>query len=48
MLLREAGYTEKYSVRSVAGAISKEEADGRELLRGYVAYPDIAIILTIK
>lgn len=44
MLLREAGLNNKYSVRSVAGAVSKKEADGRELLMGYAAFPDIAIL----
>ena len=49
MLLREAGYTQKYSVRSVAGASSAdknedEKVKNRCLFRGYAAFPDIAII----
>lgn len=43
MLLREVGFTQKYSVRSVAGARSKDDADGTELIMGYAAFPDIAI-----
>lgn len=44
MLLREAGYTEKYSVRSVAGARRAKKVKGRELLMGYAAFPDMAIL----
>ena len=44
MLLREAGYTIKYSVRSIAGARRAKSVNGRELLMGYGAFPDIAIL----
>lgn len=44
MLLREAGLTRRYSVRSVAGAQSAKSVKGRELLRGYAGFPDIAIL----
>ena len=44
MILREAGITKKYSVRSVAGARSAKDVNGRELFMGYAAFPDIAIV----
>lgn len=44
MLLREAGFTQKYSVRSVASARRAKSVEGRELLMGYAAFPDIAIV----
>lgn len=44
MLLREAGFTQEYSVRSVARARRAKSVKGRELLMGYTAFPDIAIL----
>ena len=46
MLLREAGMTQKCSVRSVAGAGSRDDDKWKykNLFMGYASFPDIAII----
>lgn len=50
MILREAGFTQKYSVRSVAGARNyKDDKDNnkfdyKELYMGYASFPDMVIL----
>lgn len=44
MLLREAGYTKKYSVRSVAKGRSDGDKISKSLFRGYASFPDIVIL----
>lgn len=46
MLLREVGMTQKYSVRNIAHAGSRDNEQGiyKNLFKGYASFPDIAII----
>ncbi|MEE0687032.1 MAG: hypothetical protein UEA60_10355 [Lachnospiraceae bacterium] len=46
MLLREVGMTQKYSVRSVAGAGSRDNEQGKykNIFMGYASFPDIVIL----